>query len=171
MGKDVIDLAVNDLRRIVAESITEKLPAIGADGYFALVQQSAQLAQMSGIAQTTITHLLDRYGSLINEIFEIIDADKKMAEPLTPELAYLKAEIIYAVTHEGAQSVDDVLSRRTRIAFEASDGGEAIAATVATLIAPILGWDAAAKKASVSEFTSHLKNERAALDKLLTRTR
>ena len=171
MGKDVIDLAVNDLRRIVAESITEKLPAIGADGYFALVQQSAQLAQMSGLAQTTITHLLDRYGSLINEIFEIIDADKKMAEPLMPELAYLKAEIIYAVTHEGAQSVDDVLSRRTRIAFEASDGGEAIAATVATLIAPILGWDAAAKKASVSEFTNHLKNERAALDKLLTRTR
>ena len=94
-----------------------------------------------------------------------------MAEPLTPELAYLKAEIIYAVSHEGAQSVDDVLSRRTRIAFEASDGGEAIAATVATLIAPILGWDAAAKKASVSEFISHLKNERAALDKLLTRTR
>jgi glycerol-3-phosphate dehydrogenase len=126
---------------------------------------------MSGLAQTTITHLLDRYGSLINEIFEIIDTDKKMAEPLTPELAYLKAEIIYAVTHEGAQSVDDVLSRRTRIAFEASDGGEAIAATVATLIAPILGWDAASKKASVSEFTSHLKNERAALDKLLTRTR
>jgi glycerol-3-phosphate dehydrogenase len=171
MGKDVIDLAVNDLRRIVAESITEKLPAIGADGYFALVQQSAQLAQMSGLAETTIIHLLDRYGSLINEIFEIIDADKKMAERLTPELAYLKAEIIYAVTHEGAQSVDDVLSRRTRIAFEASDGGEAIAATVATLIAPILGWDAAAKKASVSEFTSQLKNERAALDKLLTRTR
>ena len=46
-----------------------------------------------------------------------------MAELLTPELAYIKAEIIYAVTHEGAQSVDDVLSRRTRIAFEASDGG------------------------------------------------
>jgi glycerol-3-phosphate dehydrogenase len=75
MGKDVIDLAVNDLRRIVAESITEKLPAIGADGYFALVQQSAQLAQMSGLTEPTITHLLDRYGSLINEIFEIIDAD------------------------------------------------------------------------------------------------
>jgi len=34
-----------------------------------------------------------------------------------------------------------------------------------------LGWDAAAKKASISEFTNQLKNERAALDKLLTRTR
>jgi glycerol-3-phosphate dehydrogenase len=171
MGKDVIDLAVNDLRRIVAVSITEKLPAIGADGFFALEQQGAQLSEMTGLSKSTITHLLNRYGSLINEIFEIIDQDKKMAEQLSPELAYLKAEIVYAATHEGAQSVDDVLSRRTRIAFEASDGGESLAPLVATLIAPTLGWDAAAKKASVSEFTKQLKNERAALDQLLTRTR
>ena len=167
MGKDVIDLAVNDLRRIVPESVTDKLPAIGADGYFALVQQSAQLAAMSGLSEEVVIHLLNRYGSLISEIFEIIESDKKLAQPISDDLAYIKAEVIYAVTYEGAQSVDDVLSRRTRIAFEASDGGESIATTVATLIAPVLGWDAAAKKASVSEFTKHLKNERLALAKLL----
>ena len=171
MGRDVIDLAVNDLRRIVAESVTEKIPAIGADGYFALEQQCAQLAEISGLSQSTITHLLNRHGSLISDIFEIIEEDKKMAEQLSPDLAYLKAEIVYAATHEGAQSVDDVLSRRTRIAFEANDGGESLAPLVANLIAPVLGWDAAAKKASVSAFTKQLKNERAALSKLLTRTR
>jgi glycerol-3-phosphate dehydrogenase len=171
MGKDVIDLAVNDLRRIVAESVTEKIPAIGADGYFALEQQSAQLAELSGLSVETITHLLNRYGSTINEIFEIIESDKKLAQQLTGDLPYLKAEIVYAVTHEGAQSVDDVISRRTRIAFEANDGGESLASSVATLIAPILGWDAAAKKASVSEFTKQLKSERAALVKLLTPAR
>jgi glycerol-3-phosphate dehydrogenase len=80
----------------------------------------------------------------------------------------LKAEVIYAVTHEGAQSVDDVLSRRTRIAFEASDGGESLAIPVASLIAPVLGWDAAAKKSSVAEFMKLLKSERAALTKLLS---
>lgn len=167
MGKDVIDLAVNDLRRIVADSVTDKIPAIGADGYFALVQQKRQLAELSGLSEETITHLLNRYGSTIDEIFEIIQRDKKLAQPLDPELAYLKAEIIYAVTHEGAQSVDDVISRRTRISFEASDGGESLASVVATLIAPILGWDTAAKKRSVSEFMKHLKNERASLTKLL----
>lgn len=167
MGKDVIDLAVNDLRRIVADSVTDKIPAIGADGYFALVQQKRQLAELSGLSEETITHLLNRYGSTIDEIFEIIQRDKKLAQPLDPELPYLKAEIIYAVTHEGAQSVDDVISRRTRISFEASDGGESLASVVATLIAPILGWDAAAKKRSVSEFTKQLKNERASLTKLL----
>jgi glycerol-3-phosphate dehydrogenase len=171
MGKDVIDLAVNDLRRIVAESVTEKIPAIGADGYFALVQQKGQLAELSGLSEETITHLLNRYGSTIDEIFEIIYADKKLGQPLTSELPYLRAEVIYAVTHEGAQSVDDVISRRTRISFEASDGGESLAAAVATLIAPILGWDAEAKKSSISEFTKQLKNERSSLAKLLARTR
>jgi glycerol-3-phosphate dehydrogenase len=171
MGKDVIDLAVNDLRRIVADSVTEKIPAIGADGYFALEQQSAQLAELSGLSVETITHLLNRYGSTIEDIFRIIESDKKLAQQLTSDLPYLKAEIIYAATHEGAQSVDDVISRRTRIAFEANDGGESLASSVATLIAPILGWDATAKKASVSEFTKQLKSERAALANLLAPVR
>jgi glycerol-3-phosphate dehydrogenase len=170
MGKDVIDLAVNDLRRIVAESVTEKIPVVGADGYFALEQQSAQLAELTGLPKSTITHLLNRYGSLISEIFEIIEEDKKMAEHLSPDLNYIKAEILYAASHEGAQSVDDVMSRRTRIEFEASDGGESLASVVANLIAPVLGWDAAAKKESISQYTKQLKNERAALSKLLTRT-
>ncbi|CAB4773648.1 unannotated protein [freshwater metagenome] len=168
MGKDVIDLAVNDLRRIVAESVTEKLPIIGADGFFALEQQSAQLSELSGLSESAIKHLLNRYGSLINEVLAIITEDKKLAQQLSPELPYLKAEVIYAVTHEGAQSVDDVLSRRTRIAFEASDGGESLAMPVASLIAPVLGWDAAAKKSSVAEFMKLLKSERAALTKLLS---
>ena len=171
MGKDVIDLAVNDLRRIVAESVTEKLPVIGSDGYFALEQQSAQLAEISGLSETTINHLLSRYGSLVSEILEIIAEDKNLAQPLSPDLPYIKAEVIYAVTHEGAQSVDDVLSRRTRIAFEANDGGDSLAMSVATLIAPILGWDAAAKKKSATDFSKSLKNERIALSKLLTKVR
>jgi glycerol-3-phosphate dehydrogenase len=79
--------------------------------------------------------------------------------------------VIYAVTHEGAQSVEDVLSRRTRIAFEASDGGDSLALPVATLIAPILGWDMVHKKKSTAEFSKSLKNERAALNKLLTKVR
>jgi glycerol-3-phosphate dehydrogenase len=167
MAKDVIDLAINDLRRIVPESVTDKLPAVGADGYFALTQQSSQLAGIAGISEETIVHLLNRYGSLISEIFEIIEGDGNLAQPVSTDLPYLKAEIVYAATHEGAQSVDDVLSRRTRIAFEASDGGESVAQTVAALLEPILGWDAAAKKASVTEFIKHLKNERIALSSLL----
>ena len=167
MAKDVIDLAVNDLRRIVPESVTDKLPIIGADGYFALEQQCAQISDLSGLPVNTISHLLNRYGSQIHELLEIIENDKKLAQPLADGLSYLKAEIIYAVSHEGAQSVDDVLSRRTRISFEAADGGKSLATLVANLIAPVLGWDVATKKRSAAEYVKSLKSERVALQKIL----
>ena len=40
---------------------------------------------------------------------------------------YLRAEVVYAVTHEGARHLDDVLTRRTRISIETFDRGVAAA--------------------------------------------
>jgi len=167
MGKDAIDLAVTDLRRIVKSSCTEKLPLVGADGYFALTQQSAQIAAQFGLDEKTIIHLLNRYGSLISEVLELITEDKKLAKPLAEGLPYLKAEIVYAASHEGAMSVDDVISRRTRLAFEAPHAGIDLAEDIATLIAPVLGWGAKEKKASVAEYKVGVAAEVEALEALI----
>ena len=167
MGKDVIDLAGIELRRIIPESVTEKLPIVGADGYFALVQQAERIAEESGLSVETINHLLNRYGSLISEILELIEDDAKLAKPLTKDLPYLKAEIYYAASHEGARSVDDVLSRRTRLAFEAANSAMDLAADVATIIAPVLGWTAKQKKDSVTAYFKLAEREIEAIDKAL----
>lgn len=167
MGKDAIDLAVTDLRRIVNSSCTEKLPLVGADGYFALTQQSAQIAAQYGIDEKSVIHLLNRYGSLISEVLELITEDKKLAKPLTEGLPYLKAEIVYAASHEGAMSVDDVISRRTRLAFEAPQAGIDLAEDIATLIAPVLGWGAKEKKASIAEYKAGVAAEVEALEALI----
>jgi glycerol-3-phosphate dehydrogenase len=167
MGKDAVDLAVLDLRRIVNDSCTEKLPLVGADGYFALTQQAAQIAATYSIEQESVVHLLNRYGSLISEVLEIIEDDKKMGQRLTPSLPYLNAEIVYAASHEGALSVDDVISRRTRLAFEAPHAGADLADEIATLIAPILGWSAKEKKASIAEYLTQMEAEVAAVAALV----
>ncbi len=167
MGKDAIDMAVTDLRRIVNSSCTEKLPLVGADGYYALVQQSAQIAAQYGIEEKAVTHLLNRYGSLISEVLELIVEDKKLAKPLAEGLPYLKAEIVYAASHEGAMSVDDVISRRTRLAFEAPQAGIDLADDIAALIAPVLGWGAKEKKASVAEYKAQVAAEVEALEALM----
>jgi glycerol-3-phosphate dehydrogenase len=167
MGKDAIDLAATDLRREVHQSCTEKLPLVGADGYFALVQQAAQIAGEFGLDEKTVVHLLDRYGSLISEVLQLITEDKKLAQPLAAALPYLRAEIVYAVTHEGAMSVDDVISRRTRLAFEAPNAAIDLADDIATLIAPYLGWGAKEKKASVAEYKVQVSAEDEALNKLV----
>ena len=163
MAKDAVDLAVLDLRRLVNECVTEKLPLIGADGFFALQQQIAKLAEDSSLSEETISHLLNRYGSLIEEIFQIIRENPEMAERITPNLPYLKAEILHAASHEGALSVEDVLLRRTRISFEAGDSGASIADAVAQIIAPVLKWSAADQRESVAAFIELITKEELAL--------
>ena len=170
MGRDVIDLAVNELRKLSPESVTEKLPLIGADGYFALVQQIEAIADESGLDSQTVTHLLNRYGSLISEILDLIKADALLAKKLDADLPYLKAEIYYAVSHEGARSVDDVISRRTRIAFEARNQGLDLADAIAEIIAPVLGWSAKERRASVAAYELLVERELAALDELLSQS-
>jgi glycerol-3-phosphate dehydrogenase len=167
MAKDAVDLAVLDLRRIVSDSVTEKLPLIGADGYFALTQQVSAIAHENELSESTVKHLLDRYGSLISEILEIVAADETMAERLIPDLPYIKAEILHAASHEGALSVEDVLLRRTRISFEARDSGASVADEVAQIIGSVLNWNASDRKDSVQSFMTVIAEEEAALRALV----
>jgi glycerol-3-phosphate dehydrogenase len=167
MAEDVIDRAVLELRRVTKDSVTEKLPLVGADGYFALEQQTERIAQETGLAVETVTHLLNRYGSLISEILVIIKEQPKLAKRLDSDLPYIKAEIIYAASHEGAQSVDDVISRRTRLSFEAINHAVHLAEEVATLIAPVLGWSAKERKASIAHYLEMVEREKVALAELL----
>jgi len=167
MAKDAVDLAVLDLRRLVNDSVTEKLPLIGADGYFALKQQVTKIAEDHSISEATVTHLLDRYGSLIEEVLALIAEDASLSERIIPELAYLKAEILHAVTHEGALSVEDVLLRRTRISFEAFDGGADAAKEVAKIIGEVLGWSAKERNDSVNAFLAVIEKEEEALVELI----
>jgi glycerol-3-phosphate dehydrogenase len=167
MGKDVIDLAGIELRRLIPESVTEKLPIVGADGYFALVQQAERIAEESGLSVDSVVHLLNRYGSLISEVLEIIKDDPKLAKPLTKDLPYLKAEIYYAASHEGARSVDDVISRRTRLAFEAPHSAVDLANDVATIIAPVLKWTPKQKKDSVNAYLDLAEREIESIEEAL----
>ncbi len=167
MAKDAVDLAVLDLRRIVSDSVTEKLPLIGADGFFALTQQVSAIAHENDLSEATVKHLLDRYGSLLSEILEIVAADETMAERLIPDLPYIKAEILHAASHEGALSVEDVLLRRTRISFEACDSGASVADEVAHIIGSVLNWNASDRKDSVQSFMKVIAEEEAALRALV----
>ena len=152
MAEDAVNESINHLRKIVPDSVTETLAIVGAEGYSVLMNQIPRLALQYSLTEETIEHLLNRYGSLFDEVLEPIGNNPTLGERLIENLPYLKAEIVYAVTHEGARSVDDVLSRRTRIAFEATDQGLSVLEDVAALIASPLGWKTAEKKSSMKEY-------------------
>ena len=164
MSEDAVNAAVPDLRRLVPDSCTETLPLVGADGYSVLLNQIPLLSSKFNLSQDLLTHLINRYGSLMEDLLEMIRADRTLAEPISPESDVLKVEILYAVTHEGARSVLDVLTRRTRLSFELKDRGLSIARRVAELIAPTLLWSEENIGASISEYEKIVDREIAELE-------
>jgi glycerol-3-phosphate dehydrogenase len=159
MAEDAVNEAINHLRKIVPDSTTETLAIIGAEGYSVLMNQIPRLAKMYAIEESSVEHLLNRYGSLIDEVLTPGIQDPALLERLAPELPYLKAEILYAVTHEGARSIDDVLSRRTRISFESKDQGLGVVDVVADLISEALEWGAKERKASIKQYQEIIERQ------------
>ncbi|MBC7464211.1 MAG: glycerol-3-phosphate dehydrogenase/oxidase [Actinobacteria bacterium] len=159
MAEDVIDVATQDLPIEVGKSITDKLPLVGAEGYNALLNQIPMISSDTGISEASLTHLLNRYGSLISEILTLIERDSSLGELLTEDLPYLKAEIFYAASHEGARCVEDVIARRTRISFESPDAGIGVADEIACIIAPVLGWSSRDRKRSVKAYEQYAERE------------
>ena len=160
MGKDAVDEAVRGLDARVPESCTEDVPLAGADGYEAVRNGRHALATRSGLHVARIEHLLSRYGSLIDEVLELVAADPTLGEPLPGADDYLRAEVVYAVTHEGARHLDDVLARRTRISIEAWDRGVGAAPVAAGLMAPLLGWTEQECAAEVEHYLARVAAER-----------
>ncbi|NGO71125.1 FAD-dependent oxidoreductase [Streptomyces boncukensis] len=160
MAKDAVDEAVHGLDHRVADCVTEEVRLSGAEGYPALWNGRARLAEKTGIHVARVEHLLGRYGSLIDEVLELIADDPKLGEPLPAADDYLKAEVVYACTHEGARHLDDVLTRRTRISIETFDRGTLSARECAELMAPVLGWDADQIDREVAHYEKRVEAER-----------
>lgn len=159
MAADAVDAAAEDIPARVSPSITEKVPLLGADGYFALVNQTVQLAEAYGVHPYRVKHLLDRYGSLIDEVLALADGKPELLQPITDAPAYLQVEAVYAVTAEGALHLDDILARRTRISIEYPHRGAACAEQVARLVAPVLGWDEADIDREISTYQARVDAE------------
>jgi glycerol-3-phosphate dehydrogenase len=150
MSEDAVNEAVSDLNRIIPDSCTDSLSVIGADGYAVLKNQLTRLANTYQIDVNTVTHLLERYGSLIAEVLD--SSPLEYLGKLSPDLPYLKAEIWYAVTHEGALSISDVMYRRTRLNFELKDQGISLLDEIAEIVATALGWDMDKKEESMKQY-------------------
>lgn len=78
---------------------------------------------------------LNIYGTDTAEIDKIIAENPESAERLHKDLPYRKAEIIWAVRNEMAETIEDVLARRTRALFLNAKAAIEIAPQVAEIMA------------------------------------
>jgi glycerol-3-phosphate dehydrogenase len=161
MARDAVDAVVHGLDWRTPPSCTDRVPLAGADGYLALWNARRRLATSSGLHVARIEHLLRRYGSLAREVLTLIETDSSLGRPLGGADDYLRAEIYYAASHEGARHLDDVLARRTHIAIETSDRGLEAVVETAELVARAMHWDSGQTAREIEHYRAEVAAQRA----------
>jgi glycerol-3-phosphate dehydrogenase len=161
MARDAVDAVAHGLDGKVAPSCTDVVPLAGADGFIALWNSRYALARSSGLHVARIEHLLHRYGSMIGEVLELIAADPGLGKPLAGADDYLRGEVVYAASHEGARHLDDVLARRTHASIETWDRGLSAAEEAVILMAGPMKWKSRQIARELENYRARVAAERA----------
>ncbi|MBS1532504.1 MAG: glycerol-3-phosphate dehydrogenase/oxidase, partial [Bacteroidetes bacterium] len=135
MGQDAVNKAIGIANLPSFTCKTENLPIHGS---------------APGIDQHDHFYI---YGDDREQVLALTKENKKWRAKLHPRYDYLEAEVIWAVRHEMARTVEDVLARRLRLLFLDARAAIAAAPLTAELIAGELGRNAAWQNAQVAAFT------------------
>nr|WP_254050695.1 glycerol-3-phosphate dehydrogenase/oxidase [Dietzia sp. WMMA184] len=113
MAEQVVDLVAGRAGLPAGPCRTADLPLVGAPGH----PVAAVAATSAGLLPAS---LVARYGQEAGTVVAASLLDRPL-EAVAEGLDVTRAEFSYAVTHEGALTVDDVLDRRSRIGLVATD--------------------------------------------------
>ena len=156
MARDAVDIAAAGLGPDVPESRTDEIPIVGAADFERLRHEPPP----GTIAEDDYQRLLGQYGSLVTELAALIEDHNDLSTPLVDDAPYLKVEVIYAASHEGALHLDDVLTRRTRVSIETRHRGTRAATETARLMGTVLGWDQSTQDREIEHYLARVDAER-----------
>lgn len=125
-------------RRMAADAIDQSLKSVNSEMRFSVTEN----LKIHGYCENADSFKdLAIYGSDAERVSDLINKDESLGEKLHPDLPYTKAEIVWAVRQEMAQTVEDVLARRTRALFLNARAAVEIAPSVARIMANELDKD------------------------------
>jgi glycerol-3-phosphate dehydrogenase len=167
MAEDAVNAAIVDLEsrglvQGVPQSDTEDVLLIGATNFDQVQTELRATGKNFGLNAKGIEHLLGRYGSMVGDLISILKYRPELAQPIAGGAGYLRVEALYAVTHEGALHIDDILTRRTHLSIETPDQGLEAAEEVAQIMGAELGWNQERTEAELVHYQDRVAAERKA---------
>jgi glycerol-3-phosphate dehydrogenase len=154
MGRDAVDAALGRTMARARPSATEELRLVGAADRPELDRLAGSLAgdpELGNLDATRAARLVDQHGIQARDVLRL-GRERGLLRPLDADAHLLEAEVAWAAREELALSVDDVLSRRSRLSQERRDRGASIAGRVADIMAVELGWDEARRRLEVASY-------------------
>ncbi len=162
MAEDAVDFALGKSLAKARPSVTDTLPLLGADGFFAVKNRVGALGEKYGFDSDRMHQLVRRYGSELPDLLALIDEDPSMGKPLANAPQFIRAEVHRACSVEGAIHLEDILIARVRLNSEARDRGAAVVDEVADIAAAVLGWDEDRKEREKANYRARISAELAA---------
>jgi glycerol-3-phosphate dehydrogenase len=161
MARDVIDAVLGRDGAKERPSDTAERRLIGAADHDALARIATELSTIAAlreVGEACATRLVARYGTEAPAVVAL-GAELGLIRPLITGRPFLEAEVAWAVRHESALSIDDVLARRTRLAQELPDRGGALAPRVAEILGADLDWGASRQALEVENYLAGARRE------------
>ena len=119
MAADAIDAAREDIGGTSPTASPSIIPLVGAEGYHALVNQVDRLARQHGPAGVADAATCSTATARCPRALRARRGrPQRCSSRCHGAEEYLRVEVVYAATHEGALHLDDILARRTRISIE-----------------------------------------------------
>jgi glycerol-3-phosphate dehydrogenase len=157
VAERIVDIVAKRIGRKSGRCRTASVPFVAAAGVRPGTAYDAPPA-------TAEEHLRRRYGALASEIAAYVRKEPSLAERIVEDMPELRAEVVWAVEHEMAMTLEDVLMRRLHIHLRSREKDSAVAAEVARLMGARLGWDAQRIEAEVRRYEDVLARGRALVD-------
>lgn len=139
VAEQAIDLVCRKLdHRVPCRTATTRLPC--AEG----VQLAPGLGQppasdVLGDDIEAMHHLARAYGMTASEVLALARERSDLAQRVISTAPVIRAELVYAVSHEMACTLTDVVVRRTSLGSAGYPGDEAVT-VAADIVGPELGW-------------------------------
>jgi glycerol-3-phosphate dehydrogenase len=135
MAEQAADIVARRLGQPPGSLTREIELAGGAVPESELEEAASSASKEFNVPVETAEHLIRSYGGNYRDVLEIARTSDDLKKRLVDGLPHIEAEVIYAARSEMAATVEDFLSRRTRIALLARDQGRSCASRVAELMA------------------------------------
>lgn len=155
LAEETVDRVYKKLGRPAPRCETARIPLPGANtADFTLF--SDQFRASSGLDPKTADRLLHIYGIFAAKVLNIAEQDPALRKPLGSAPDSLAAEVVYAVRWERAQTLRDVLLRRTMLGLNPDVGLHEVE-PAAEVARAHLGWDAARAAKEVDEYRQYVE--------------
>jgi glycerol-3-phosphate dehydrogenase len=162
LSRQTVDMVYDKLDREAPESRTDKVPLPGA-AVEDFESFAAEFKVRSGLADELAERLLKLYGARAPDVLELAGDDPSLRMPLSPsataETGLIGAEVLYAFRHELAQTLSDVLLRRTMVGLGPKVGLD-VDEAASQVAVKHLGWDDERAQGEVQDFRGFIKRFR-----------